>query len=217
MADRVELKAQKRELLGKKVRRLRREGILPATVYGHRVEPQSIQIDAAELRSVIRRSGTAQLIDLVIESERPRPVFIRQTAVDPKKNAIIHVEFFQANLREKLVSHLPVHFVGESQAVKGGGILLPILDHVDVESLPQDVPAGGLEADIGVIEEIGGALHVSDLKAPAGVTILTPADEVLARVSPPVAEEVVEEVIAAEPLPAELGGEEPKADTVPEA
>ncbi|MBV9280063.1 MAG: 50S ribosomal protein L25, partial [Chloroflexi bacterium] len=166
MASRLQLRAERRELLGKKVRRLRREGRLPATVYGHRVEPRSIQVDAHAARDVLRQAGATQLVDLVIDDESPRPVLIRQTTVDAKRNALLHIEFFQANLREKITTHVPVHFVGESPAVKDGGIFLPVLDHLDIESLPQDVPAGGIEADLSRITEINGLIHVSDLAVP---------------------------------------------------
>jgi large subunit ribosomal protein L25 len=217
MADRVQLKAEKRALLGKKVRRLRRAGILPATVYGHRVAPQSIQVETLAMRDAMRQAGTTQLIDLVIDNQPARPVLVRQTQIDAKRNVVTHVEFFQANLREKIVTHLPVHLVGESPAVKEGGILLAALDHVDIESLPQDVPEG-LEVDVSQISEINGAIHVGDLQVPPGVTVVTPADELVAKVNPPVTEEVVEEVLAeAEPLPTELGGEETPPDAVPEA
>jgi large subunit ribosomal protein L25 len=218
MADRVQLQAEKRQMLGKKVRRLRRAGILPATVYGHQIEPESIQVDALRMREVMREAGTTQLIDLHVDSQPARPVLIRQTAVDAKRNIILHVEFFQANLREKLMTHLPLHIVGESPAVKEGGIFLSLLDHVDIESLPEDVPAGGIEVDAGLITEINGAIHVSDLTFPPGVTVLTPSDEIVAKVNPPVAEEVVEAVEEeAEELPPELGGEEATPESVPEA
>lgn len=218
MANRVQLKAEKRELFGHKVGRLRRAGILPATVYGHRVVPQSIQVDAHSMREVMKRAGTTQLIDLMIDDQPARPVLIRQTTVDHKRNTVIHVEFFQANLRERITTHVPIHFVGESQAVKDGGIMLHVLDRVDIESLPQDVPDGGLEVDVSQIQEINGTITAGDIALPPTVTLVTPADEVVAKVNPPVAEEVVEEYIAAtEPLPAELGGEAQPADAVPEA
>ena len=196
MAQHTELKAEKRELLGKKVRRLRAAGILPATVYGHNVTPISIQVDAREFRNLLRSQGRTQLVDLVIDTERARPVFIKQTALDAKRNALLHVEFFQANLREKVTTHLPLHFAGESPAVKDGGILLTLLDHVDIECLPDDVPAGGLEVDISQIEEINGSLHVSDLVIPAKITLLTPGDEVVAKVDAPISEAALEEDLA---------------------
>lgn len=218
MENRIQLKAEKREMLGKKVRRLRRTGILPATVYGHRVQPESIQVVARELRDVMRSAGTSQLIDLMIDTQPARPVLIRKAAIDAKRNTLIHVEFFQANLRERITTHVPVHFVGESPAVKTGGIFLPVLDRIDIESLPQDVPAGGIEIDISSIEEVNGAIHAGDIPLPSNISLMTAADEVVCKVNPLVSEEVVEEAIAgAEPLPTELGGDEPRPDAAPEA
>jgi large subunit ribosomal protein L25 len=222
MAQHTELKAEKRELLGKKVRRLRAAGILPATVYGHNVTPLSIQVNGREFRTLLRSQGRTQLIDLVIESEQPRPVFIKQTAVDAKRNALLHVEFFQANLREKVTTRFPLHFVGDSPAVREGGILLTVLDHVEIECLPDDVPAGGIEVDVSQIAEINGSIHVGDLVIPGNVTLLTPPDEVVAKVEAPISEEELEEVLEKIEPVADIEGEEEKAaaespKAVPEA
>jgi large subunit ribosomal protein L25 len=218
MAKHAELQAEQREMLGKKVRRLRAQGVLPATVYGHAVTPVSIQIDAHDFQQVLKSSGRTQLIDLSIGSEKARPVFVKQIAVDAKRNAIQHVEFFQANLLEKTHATVPIHFVGESQAVKDGGILLTLVDHVEVESLPDDIPAG-FDVDISALEELNSALHMSDITPPEGVALLSAPDDVICKVDPPVSEEALEEAeAAAEPLPAELGGEEPPAaDAIPES
>ncbi len=212
MPQHTQLRAEKRELLGKKVRRLRTAGILPATVYGHQVTPQSIQIDAREFRNVLRNQGRTQLIDLVIENERPRPVFIKQTAVNSKRNELLHVEFFQANLREKVTTHLPIHIVGESPAVREGGILLTLIDHVDIESLPDNVPAGGIEVDISHLVEMNAAIHVADLAVPENTTILTPLDEVVVKINAPISEAALEEDLAtAEPAASAGDSGQPEA------
>jgi large subunit ribosomal protein L25 len=218
MAQHAQLKAERRELLGKGVRRLRHEGILPATVYGYNTKPVSIQVNAHDFASVLRHAGRTGLIDLTIGTERARPVFVKQTTVDAKRNVIQHVEFYQANLRERMTSEVPLHFVGDSPAVREGGILLPLLDHVSIESLPDDVPANGIEVDVSGIVEINGAVHAREISLPGGVTLVTPGDDIVVKVNPPIAEEVVEEVIEeATPLPEELGGEETQPDAVPEA
>lgn len=218
MPDRTTLHAQSRELTGKKVGRLRREGILPATIYGHNVRPQNIQVNARDFRDAFRRAGSTQLLDLVIDENPPRPVLIRQMGFDAKKHAVMHVEFFQANLRETITTHVPIHTVGESAAVREGGILLQVLDHVDIESLPQNVPAGGIEVDISRLEAINDSLTVGDLTLPGTVSVVTPGDEIVVKVNPPTREEVVEENIAVtEPLPTELGGEEAEPKAVPES
>lgn len=217
MADHAQLKAEPREMIGKKVRALRRKGILPATVYGHNVSPANIQVNAHDLLGVLRHSGRSQLIDLVIGNERVRPVFIKQTEVDAKRNVLLHVEFYQANLRELMHARIPIQFTGESPAVKDGGILLTILDHVEVECLPDNVPAA-FEVDLSTLVEVNSQLHVSDLPLPDSVTVLTAGDDVIAKVNAPVSEAALEEAVAdTEPLPAELGGEESQPDAVPEA
>jgi large subunit ribosomal protein L25 len=217
MATRAEIKAERREILGKKVRRLRRVGIMPATVYGHDVRPISIQVNAHEMAGVMRHAGTTQLLDLILNGEPARPVLIRQTTFDAKRNAVTHIEFFQANLREKLVTHVPLHVVGESPAVQEGGIFLQLLDHVDIESLPQDVPEGGIAVDASLITEINGHITAGDLVMPPTVSLVTPLDEIVAKVNPPIVE--VEEVLPTEAieLPAEQVGEDEAANAVPEA
>lgn len=218
MAQHAQLNAETREMLGKKVRRLRRAGLLPATVYGYNMAPISIQVNAHEFLSVLRHSGRAQLIDLTVDGGTARPVFIKQTSIDAKRNQFVHIEFYQANMRVLMTSRIPLHFIGESPAVKDGGIFLPVLDHVDLESLPDNVPGEGINVDISSITEINGLIHAGDLAIPENCTLLTPADEVVAKVNPPVAEEVLEEAVAdTEPLAAELGGESEGADAVPES
>ncbi len=218
MADHPVLQAEPRELTGKKTGRLRRSGVLPATVYGFQMEPRTIQMSAHDFASVLRRAGRTQVLDLAIGAASPMPVLIRNTQVDPKRNQIIHVEFYRPNMRANVQTRVAVHLVGDSPAVQEGGILLPVLDHLEIESLPDSVPAAGIEVDVSSITEINGAVHVSDVPVPAGVTILTPADEMVAKVNPPVSEEVLEEAVeATEPLPNELGGDQTPPDAVPEA
>src|SRR5689334_10235395 len=135
MADHPQLKAEPRELTGKKVGRLRHQGILPATMYGFGTEPVNIQLSAHDFGGIIRRTVTTQLIDLSVGSARPRSVFIRNAQIDPKRNVIVHVEFYAPNLREKAIVSVPIHTDGESPAVREGGILLQVLDHIDVECL----------------------------------------------------------------------------------
>ena len=218
METRPRLQAQRRTVLGKQVRRLRKAGILPANVYGYDRQPQAIQIEAHRAWDVLRGAGNTQLIDLVIDNGPPQPVLLRGTTVDAARNSVIHVEFYRPNLRQSLTSTMPLHFVGDSPAVKSGGIFLPVLDHVQIESLPTDVPGGGIEVDISGLAEFNDSLTVADIPVPAGVTVLTPGDEVIAKVNPPTREEVVEEFIAETvPLPNELGGNQAPADSVPEA
>ncbi len=115
-------------------------------------------------------------------------------------------------------TQVPIHFVGDSQAVKDGGILLTVLDHVNIESLPQDVPSGGVEVDLSLLAEMNSQLNAGELTLPPGLTLLTPVEETVVKVNPPVSEEAIEAVLAEETaLPQELGGEEAQPDAVPES
>ncbi|HZU13602.1 MAG TPA: 50S ribosomal protein L25 [Chloroflexota bacterium] len=215
MATHPTLKAEKREILGKKVGRLRRQGIVPATVYGPAITPTSIQINAHEFSSVLRHAGRTGLIDLLIEDEAPRPVFIRTTQVEHKRNTIQHVEFLQPNLNRPITARVPVHMTGEAPAAREGAIILQALDHIDIESLPEQVPAEGLHVDVSCLTDTTGTLHVSDITALPGVTILTPADEVVITATAPPTEAEVEEVVE-EVMPTQEEEQE-EASSVPEA
>ncbi|SRR5579884_340730 len=200
MADRAVLDARPRTLLGKRVKRLRREGRIPATVYGHDVEPQSIDVDARSFRRVHSQAGDNQLVDLVLDGQRPRPVLIHTTQVDPRRHTAMHVEFYQANLREKLTARIPIHFVGESPAVRHGLMVLHILDGVDVECLPTDLPPH-IEVDVSGLEEVGSAIHVRDLQLDRELcSVKIDPDETVVLIAAP--QVVREEEEAAEEAPA---------------
>ena len=196
-ATRTELKVTPREVLGKKVKQLRRAGLTPANIFGHHVESQAIQVATDELKHVLRTAGRNDIVYLRLDSEEARPTFVRDVQQNPVSDAILHVDFLQISLKEKVRLDVPLHLVGLAPAVdKLGGIMMHGLDHVTVEALPTDVPSF-IEIDVSGLEEIGDALHVSDLPVPQQVTLLTDPEQVVAKVAPP-AVEVVEEVVAAE-------------------
>ncbi|HZT97122.1 MAG TPA: 50S ribosomal protein L25 [Chloroflexota bacterium] len=212
MADRIALEARTRTVLGKKVKQLRSQGAIPATVYGHNVPSESIEVDARAFRSVHATAGDNQLVDLVLDGQRPRPVLIHTTQIDPRRNTALHIEFYQANLREKLTARIPVHLTGESPATKNGLMLLTVLDGVDLECLPTDLPHF-LEADVSGLEQVGDAIHVRDLKLDhSKCELKTDGDEMVAVVSAPQAapeEEVAEVAEEQEAGAAAAEGESP--------
>lgn len=202
MAERVVLEASTRTVVGKRVKRLRRVGRLPATVYGHNIPSESIEVDARAFRHVHVTAGDNQLVDLVLDGRRPRPVLIHATQVDPRRNTAMHVEFYQANLREKLTARIPIRLVGEAPAVRHGLMVLSTLDAVDLECLPTDLPAH-IEVDISHLEEVGASIHVRDLPLDRDKCELkTDADEVVVHVvAPQVRPEEEEEVLPPEGIP----------------
>ena len=196
---RTELRVAPREVLGKKVKALRRQGLTPANIYGHNVESQAIQVATEELKHVLKSAGRNDIVYLRLDGDDPRPTFVRDVQQHPVTDAIQHIDFLQISLREKVRADVPIHLTGLSPAVDTyGGILMHGLDHVTVEALPTEVPSF-LEIDVSPLTEINQALHVSDLDLPDEVTLLTDPEQVVAKVAPP-AVEPVEEVPEEEEL-----------------
>lgn len=197
MAKRYNLSADSRTVVGKQVKSLRRDGKLPANVYGHNIKATAVTVDAKEFAGVLKQAGETGLIDLKIGEEKTRPVLIHDMLVDPVKGATLHVDFYQVNLKEKLTATVPLEYVGESPIVKTGeGILLELLQEVEVESLPTDIPSS-IEVDISGLTEVDQGIRVSDLPLPEGVEMQTDGEELVCKIdTAQMAEE--EEVEAAE-------------------
>ena len=189
---RAELYVAPRQVLGKKVKILRRGGLTPANIFGHNVESQAIQVGTEELKHVLKSAGRNEIVYLRLDGDDPRPTFVRDVQQHPVTDAILHVDFLQISLREKVRADVPIHLVGVSPAVDTyGGILMHGLDHVTVEALPTEVPSF-LEIDVSPLTEINQALHVSDLDVPDGVALFTDIEQVVAKVAPPAVEQVEE-------------------------
>ena len=212
----MQLKASPRQPLGKRSRRMLREGKLPAIVYGHNTEATPLTLDRLEFQRVFVKSGRTQLIDLVLDGARTEKVLVREIQTHPRRLGPIHVDFYQVNLQEKIEVEVPVHVVGESAPVKQGDadVLQPI-HTIRVECLPSDIPEA-FEVDISPLEEIEAELRVSDLKIPSGVTVLDDPEELVVKIVHKRELKVEEEVPAAEAaVPAE--GEEGAAGEAPAA
>ena len=193
-----ELTVEPRTVIGKQSRQLRRQDLVPAVVYGPNIDPQSIQVPLKELERVYLRAGNITLIDLKVgEGTESRKVFIYNVQRNPVNHGLMHVDFLEVNLREEMTASVPINLIGEAPAVhRNEGLLMSALDHVQVRALPMDLPPG-LDLDISGLEEIDQALHVSDLTIPGNVTLLTPEDEMVVKITSLPVEEV-EEVEEAE-------------------
>jgi large subunit ribosomal protein L25 len=213
------LKVARREVLGKKVSQLRRQGVTPANIYGNHVDSVAIQLSTDEFRTFVRGHGRNEIIYLSVDGEE-RPTFIREVHRNPVTDMILHIDFLQVSLDQKVKLEVPVHLIGMSSAVDTfGGVLTHQLNSISVEALPTNIPSM-FEADISVLTELGQSLHVSSLVAPEGVDILTDPESVIARIDIPAAERAEEvEAVAGEegeegapaegaPAPAEESGGE---------
>ena len=195
--ERIELKVEKRTILGKKVKRLRRQGLIPAIIYGHKTEPIPVQIEERELTRVLAQAGPNRLITLRLDG-RPRLALAREIQRDVITDKLLHVDFYTVVMTEKLSAEVPLILVGESPAVeRREGVLQHGIDTVEVECLPGDL-IHSIEVDLSELKELGQAIYVKDLKVPPSVEILTDGEEMVVKVVP-IVEEVEEEEVAVAP------------------
>jgi large subunit ribosomal protein L25 len=196
------LTAHRREITGKDVARLRRQGILPAVLYGHGEASEPIQIDAKAFETLNRESGRHALIDLKIEGGRTHQAVVHDVQEHPVKRVPLHVDFQLVKMTEEMTMDVQLVPVGTSVAVeKHNGTLLQTLDHIRLRGLPGAMPQS-IEYDVSVLDSFEAAIHVRDLTIPEKVTLLTDPDESVAHVQPSRAEVELERE-AATAAPAE--------------
>ncbi|RLT26888.1 MAG: 50S ribosomal protein L25 [Chloroflexi bacterium] len=176
--------AEPRTTLGKSVARLRRNGVVPANIYGRDIESTAVQIVTRDAAALLRTHGLNTLVNLEVAGESaPRSVVVRSTQRHPVNQALQHVDFYQVDLNRTMQAHLPVVVTGEAPAIAMyKGVLIHGLDNVLVEGLPAQMPTH-LEISVDGLAELESEVKVSDLKLPAGVSVLTNGDIMLARVS----------------------------------
>src|SRR6202158_5636013 len=178
----MQLNANTRELLGKRSRRLHREGKLAGIVYGHNTAATPLVLDRLEFQKVFIKSGRTHLVDLVVDGDRTEKVLVREIQTHPRRLGPIHVDFYQVNLEEKITVEVPIHLVGESAAVKRGDAdILQPLHSLRVECLPSDIPEA-FEVDLTPLEEIESELRISDITLPKGVTVLIDPEELVVKI-----------------------------------
>jgi len=206
MADNIEMNATSRETVGKSNRKLD-HSLLPAVVYGAAVKAMPVSVDRHAFGQVLAHEGniSSKLIDLKIDGGKSLHVIVKDMQHDPLKGYVQHVDFWAVNMKQAIQTTVPIHFEGDAPGVRTGGVLMHSVQHINVEALPDQLPEA-LTYDVSAME-IGDTVHVRDLVAPKGSTILDDPDELVATIVPPVVEEEEPaEEAASEP---ELIGEKP--------
>lgn len=225
--EQVPLTAQKRTVLGRKVKTLRRDGIIPAHVFGHKVKTVHVQVKASDFAKVFEKAGETGIIDLSVDNQK-RPVLVRNVQTHPVSDLPLHIDFYQVNLAEKVKVNVPLEIVGQSPAVeKKVGLLLTPLNELEIEALPADIPEK-IEIDVTKLENVGDEVKVGDLAvdrkkievhadpqlvvAQIGELVTREMEAVEAEIEAEKAEAVVEEVVAeGEEAKAEVAAEGPEA------
>ncbi len=192
---RLQLAVQKRDMLGKKVKKLRKEGLLPANIYGKGITSFAVQVAHKDFDQVFKETGETGLLDVHVNGE-VRPVLIHNVQYDPITRLALHADFYQVNLKEKVKTMVPVVIVGEPKAVVDKlGLLLQPLSEVEVEALPADLPEK-IEVTVEHLAAVGDQITVADLQKPSGVEILTDPGQVVVKIDELVSKEAQEQAAA---------------------
>ena len=206
--EQFELRAEKRTIIGRRVKGLRREGVVPAVLYGPKTEPIPIQCDERELQRVLARAGGTNLISLRIgRARKPKMALAREVQRDVITNELYHVDFYQVVMTEKVHAEVNITLTGEPPAVQQKEfMLLQGTDSVEIECLPGDL-IHSIEMDVSSLG-VDDAIYVKDLQVPGNITILTDGDELVAKVQrlrvAAEEEEVEEEVVEVAPEEVEV-------------
>jgi len=212
MAD-LQLAVDRRDVTGKKVKSLRRQGILPAHLYGRDTDSQSLQASTHQIVTLLRTAGRNAIIDLKINGEpAARPVMLRGVQRNPVTDELVHVDFFQISLTEKLRADVPLVLKGEAPAVHVfGGVLLQAFDHISIMALPADIPSQ-IDVDVSSLDALDSALFVRDLPLPPNIELLADPDQMVAKVEAP---RIAAEIEAEEAAAAAAAAAEAPAEAVP--
>lgn len=192
----ISLKATTRKDFGKKTKSIKRMGVVPAVVYGPGVKNISVQVDEKEFKKVFSKAGESSLIELSIEGEKEKkPVLVHEIQRDPISDKVIHIDFFQASLKQEVEVAIPLVFEGTALAEKDlGGTLMKNILEIEVKALPQNLPHE-IVVNIDSLKTFQDHILVQDLVFPANVQVLKKLDEIVVSVLPP---RKVEEELAAE-------------------
>ncbi len=220
MTQETVLQISSREVKGKATKRLRKAGIIPANIFGHKEESQAVQVNAIAFDALRRARRATGIISLHMSgSNRVQTALIRHVQRDPRTGKILHIDFSRVSLTEHITMKVPLHFVGEAPGVKDeGGVLLHLLDALEVGCTASDI-VDYIEVDVSPLTEIDAILHAEDVQLPANFTLITDPKESIAKVAATraeKAEEVAEAAEAAAPAEAPAAEEETSATTTEE-
>jgi large subunit ribosomal protein L25 len=214
--DKIELKVAKREILGKKVKHLRRQGITPVHLFGHGIESLALQCETGELERVLGQAGQTRLISLKLAKEKkPRTAVVREFDRDWRKGQLLHVDFYQVKMEEKIKLEVPVVLVGEAPAlISKTNMLEHELGTLTVECLPAKIPTG-IEVDISSLAEPDQAIRVKDVTLDKDITVLNNPELVVVKISfrpvEKIEEKIEEVVVEAAEAPEEATPDEKKS------
>jgi len=187
----ISLSVQKREVTGKQVAALRRDGLIPGTVYGAGSDPRNVAVVYGTFEKLYRNLSESQLVDLNIGEDEPVKVLVGEVQQDPIAGRFLHIDFRQVNMKEEIETDIELRVEGEAPAVKEkGGFLVTNLDTITVRCLPGDL-VDHIAVDLSSLKEFGDTITVADLTAPTGITFVNEPEETVVVVEEPMSEEEI--------------------------
>jgi large subunit ribosomal protein L25 len=191
----MKLTASKRTILGKKVSRLRKDGLIPAELYGHGVENTHLKVTKKEFDKIYEEAGEHTIIDLVVDGKDEKiPVLIVQAERHPIKDLYFNIDFHRVRMDEEIHTHVPIEFTGESPGERAGLILIKVLQELEIKTLPGNIPHR-IEVSIEGLENAGDTIHINDINLPDGVDTPLSDETVIVSLNEKIEEEE-EEVVA---------------------
>ncbi|MEX1014558.1 MAG: 50S ribosomal protein L25 [Candidatus Paceibacterota bacterium] len=194
----MDLKVKNRETLGKKVKTLRKEGFIPGELFGHGFENNHVKVDRKNFKDVYKKAGKNTIINIEIEGGEKMPALIYGVQIHPISREPIAIDFYRIRDDEKITTKIPIIFGGEAPAEEKDLVVLTLLDELEIESLPKDIPHE-IKVDLSSIEGLEDKILVKDLNIPKNVDVQVSEDAVIVSVS-----EKQEEVIDETPEPTTL-------------
>ena len=190
--DKVVLKSQDRKVTGRKVKNLRKVGLLPGVIYGKDIKSIPVAVEFREFEKVYEKAGETSIVELVLGSSK-KPVLIHNVQRNPVTDQPVHADFLQVNLKVEVNATVPIEVIGESPAQKSGiGTIVLQLGEIEVRALPLNLPDKFI-VDVSLLEEVDQAILVKDLKYDrTKVEVKTEPNQIVVKVEPPQKEEVVE-------------------------
>jgi len=210
MIKEIKLEAQIRTKENGKPKKIRSQNFIPAVLYGPSMESRNLKIKKIDFERIFALAGESSLIDLAISQKKPVKVLVKEVQKDPLKDTIIHIDLYQVDMNKKITTEIPLHFIGESEAVKElSAVLVKDIDRVEVECLPGDL-VSHINVDLSVLKNFHDAIKTNDLKLSAGMKLVNETNDIVVNVIEPKVEaaEVPAEEVPAPGEEAEAGEKE---------
>jgi large subunit ribosomal protein L25 len=188
----LEIAVRARDVYGKKNKRLRSTGVVPGVLFGKTIGSIPVQLDAKDLEQLYHQAGRTSVVKVSVDGGQPTSAIIKSVQRNPLSGRALHVDLFALDLTHEMQADIPLLFTGSSAAVEmESAILLTSLDHLKVRALPADLPHE-ITVDLSALVDMDATIHVRDLRVEGPVTVINDPDELVAKVTPPREEEVIE-------------------------